>query len=120
MTDNAHLDRVAEAIWRATLPEDHPSYLAWDDAPAPLRNDYRRMAQAAMDALELAEETANRTILTYNDPPEPHHGDFLDGPVWATHYEWVPSTRLVTEWSPKRQHANTRRPWRVDGEGNHG
>jgi len=53
---NSDIDVVAEAIWRA----DQPSWMnrpphPWEKVSAQTRGDYRRMARAAIDALQLKE-----------------------------------------------------------------
>lgn len=46
------LDKVAEAIWRAQLG-DSPGDHEWLNLPLWMQGDYRELAQAAIDALEL-------------------------------------------------------------------
>jgi len=55
-TDSSpHLDKVAEAICGAT---SSGQLFPWSEATEQEREAWRRMAQAAMDALQLTEETA--------------------------------------------------------------
>lgn len=56
MTDNAHLDRVAETLWSEL--EEPGRLWSWDNLDAPSKDHYRRVAQAVLDALELTEDYA--------------------------------------------------------------
>ena len=98
MTDNAHLDRVAEAI-----SDTIPGRPDWSTMAESGRNSYRRMAQAAIDALDLIEEE-HRTLTDGWIQPSRDAAYYAAGltppPATTTH-----ETRLVG-------------PWRVDGEGN--
>lgn len=102
------IDKVAKAL----------TGLAID--PVPDRGTYRlthedalNVAQAAIDALGLRKETANRPVLAYDDPPTRKDNRMVQGPdgFWATHFEFVPSFRLVSEWYPHVEHADSMRPW---------
>jgi len=78
-----------------------------------LQEHAAHVAEQIETALHLTEETANRLVLIYNDPPAPKRNNLINGPdqVWATHYEMVPSTRYTTEWEPRVEHADPTCPW---------
>jgi hypothetical protein len=71
------------------------------------------VAERVAAEFNLTEETQNRPVLAYDDPPAPQENNRVGGPdqVWATHYELVPSSRHVSEWEPRIEHANHMRPW---------
>lgn len=68
---------------------------------------------AVLGELQLTEEQATRPVLAYDDPAAPKRTNLIAGPdlVWATHFEFMPSTRLVSEWEPRMEHADSMRPW---------
>ena len=64
------------------------------------RRYYRRLAQAAIDALGLTEETQERPVAngnpcTCNRPDGKHSGMGCD----MRRTDWIPHTRLVTPWT---------------------
>ena len=66
-----------------------------------------------LETLNLREETATRPVLVYDDPPAPKHTNLVQAPelVWATHFEFIPSVRLVSDFEPQVEHADSMRPW---------
>lgn len=90
MTDT-RLDTVAEAIWRADPSAVDSERWGW--LGEGLRNDYRHMAQAAIDALQLTEERGVQfrhaaQVLSLNEDQQ--YSDY--GPAWHQ------LTRLVSPW----------------------
>lgn len=55
---NEHIEAVAEAIWRADINNGHRDFdVSWaEDIGTPAKQHYRKLAQAAIDALRLTEE----------------------------------------------------------------
>lgn len=94
--EQAQVDKIAEALWRVDgrVPED----IGWGMCGT--RNYYRRMARAAIEALQLTEETAFKythlasgrfTILETTDVP-------VARKIAGTTHELAEVSRLVGPW----------------------
>lgn len=107
--DNGTVDRVAEALCNKWSGDDE----AWEGTFGVDRERWRRQALAVVDTLDLIQEQADRPVLTYDDPPAPKGNPLVAGPdrVWATHYEFIPSIRVVSEWEPRMIDADSMRAW---------
>lgn len=94
------IDTVAEAIWEAS-----PGTLPWREVPddSITKGHYRRMAQAAIDALQLANETAflythnasGRSTIIESTSADVHMARKIAG----TTHTLTQVARLVTPWA---------------------
>lgn len=100
MPNSSALERVAEAIWRGTFPGCDPGHYDWAYGPEEGqwgRDTFRRMAQAAMDALELTEERHTYQNVEVRSEMG-GEGNLQYGGQTVRSLGFVTESRLVSPW----------------------
>lgn len=102
MTDNAHLDRIAETLWSELEGTSH--LWSWDNLDAPSQDHYRRVARAVLDDLELTEE--RNTFEAFETRAEMGGvGDMSYGGQTSRSLGYRTESRLVGPWRADRSEA---------------
>lgn len=86
------LERVAEAIWRATVPAAHEKGIAFTEMAEHSRGVFMLMAQAAIDALGLTEERRTNVMSSSGMTTDTRTG------ITTAHSDVRYDTRLVSPW----------------------